>query len=967
MAPMTAALAVEERAAPSRARTLPPVEPPPRAPRDLARLRPLGIVAVLLLAAALRLWALATVPQGLFHDEAYDIIDEASITWRHLPVFFPANTGREALFLYWQKWFLVGLGVSVFSARLASATVGIVTVALQYAVVGRLFTRRAGVLSASVLATLQWHVQFSRISFRAVLLPVFVLLIVLALWRAGAARSVVAFAVAGAVAGLGANTYAAGFVLPCLIAGYALYLVSSRPALWRVWAGGTLAAACVFAAVIAPLALYVHADPTGLVRLSQTTALPATAGALADGAALVRNAAAYAGSFSVRGDTNAEWAVNIPGDPVFDPPMAALFYAGMLYLIWAAVRRAAPADRSRRDAAVLSVLTAAVMYLPGLLSQGAPYYPRTVGVLPVITLAPALCAEWMLRRPAGRLARVLVASVVAIVFLDQVANTARDYFVRWARSPQVAASFATGATEIAAYLRQARPTGAIYVSMKNQPTLQALAAAESAAARWFDPTEILPFPTDAKRDAYYFFDLSQPSLLEGYVSDLGEPVLDAGDRNAGVDVARGYRLAAGTSPSMPAGDQTAFGASVSVTPVSVGPDPDEPGSIAVVLGLRALRPSPGYLSLSVRAVDGAGQVWAQQDGLGDDLTTWVAGQEALTLHRLHVYRGTPPGPLAVRVQVYDLAARRPLTRDDGQGTDLVAGAITVPPGGFDDPVAPWLPGLLPFSGAQPAGPLRVLRRGVSSATPRQGDPLQVSLAWQCVGPMPAGGAVDVVLRDPQGTATSLAPPDNGLRPSLGACRPREPTLERVGLTVPPRWTPGPSTLSLVLRDDTGTPVERVPLGTVDIRALPRTMTAPPLALPVGADFEDGIQLLGLAAAAITDASRLDVRLVWRATTPPVGAYTVFAHVLDGDGNLVAQHDGPPAGGAWPTMWWIPGEVVDDAHEIPLPSADLPAGATLEVGLYDASGRRVAIASPGIGRARDGALRLPLDPARLRSL
>jgi hypothetical protein len=65
-------------------------------------------------------------------------------------------------------------------------------------------------------------------------------------------------------------------------------------------------------------------------------------------------------------------------------------------------------------------------------------------------------------------------------------------------------------------------------------------------------------------------------------------------------------------------------------------------------------------------------------------------------------------------------------------------------------------------------------------------------------------------------------------------------------------------------------------------------------------------------------------------------YRVFVHLVDpeeGD-RLLAQGDGPPLAGRWPTSHWLPGVALDDVHTIELPE-DLQAGTyDLLVGLYD---------------------------------
>jgi len=59
-------------------------------------------------------------------------------------------------------------------------------------------------------------------------------------------------------------------------------------------------------------------------------------------------------------------------------------------------------------------------------------------------------------------------------------------------------------------------------------------------------------------------------------------------------------------------------------------------------------------------------------------------------------------------------------------------------------------------------------------------------------------------------------------------------------------------------------------------------------------------------------------------------------------EVIAQADGPPLGGAYPTSWWYPGQVIEDVHD--LRSGDLPSGEIrVAVGMYLlASGERLEV-------------------------
>jgi hypothetical protein len=78
----------------------------------------------------------------------------------------------------------------------------------------------------------------------------------------------------------------------------------------------------------------------------------------------------------------------------------------------------------------------------------------------------------------------------------------------------------------------------------------------------------------------------------------------------------------------------------------------------------------------------------------------------------------------------------------------------------------------------------------------------------------------------------------------------------------------------------------------------------------------------------------EVELTWLATGRPSRDYTVFVHVVDAAGRIVAQSDRRPG---YPTGIWDAGEQVADRHELST------AGGRVRIGLYDpTTGQRVPL-------------------------
>ncbi|MCC6457534.1 MAG: hypothetical protein IT328_21435 [Caldilineaceae bacterium] len=88
---------------------------------------------------------------------------------------------------------------------------------------------------------------------------------------------------------------------------------------------------------------------------------------------------------------------------------------------------------------------------------------------------------------------------------------------------------------------------------------------------------------------------------------------------------------------------------------------------------------------------------------------------------------------------------------------------------------------------------------------------------------------------------------------------------------------------------------------------------------------------------------LNIELFWQALAEMDRDYTGFVHVLDADGQLVAQDDHPPRNGFLPTSIWRDGLVVSDGYTILVPQDAPPGKYSLVAGMYDLeSGARLPV-------------------------
>jgi len=143
-------------------------------------------------------------------------------------------------------------------------------------------------------------------------------------------------------------------------------------------------------------------------------------------------------------------------------------------------------------------------------------------------------------------------------------------------------------------------------------------------------------------------------------------------------------------------------------------------------------------------------------------------------------------------------------------------------------------------------------------------------------------------------------------------------------------------------DGAGRAVNPVVLGRAKVTG--RSVAATPTHR-IGANLGGRVRLAGydLSPEALRPGGQATVTLHWTVTGALDQEYTVFIQLLDAEGGIVGQGDGPPLRGDYPTTLWAPGESLVDAHTLEV-KADAPTGVCrIIVGLYNrATGERLTV-------------------------
>jgi 4-amino-4-deoxy-L-arabinose transferase-like glycosyltransferase len=413
----------------------------------LARLRAwlstewIQVLLITSMAAAMRVIGLGHLPPGLYHDEAYNGLDALQVLQGWFPLFFEANNGREPLFIYLVAVAVRTLGRTPVAIRSVAALLGILTVPATYAMAREWMGRKVGLLAAFITATTFWHLNLSRIGFRAVGLPLF---LGLWLWQCGLGlhrRHRHHWIWAGILLGLGLYTYIAARFVPVALVLWIAYWVWRRQTIpWT----GLLYMGVATVLVSSPLLVYAYQHLA--IFLSRSAQVSVFAPEINRGdlwGALAHNILGTLGMFNGRGDFIPRH--NLPNRPVFDPLMGIAFLLGL----WLCLR----ACRRNQESALL-VSVSLTMLLPTVLAEGAPHMLRAVGVLPVLFVFPAVGLNALADRVRSRWSRRWAAVLVASVLCVSLTTTFYDYFVRHVRSQDTYYNFESGVSELATDVNQ---------------------------------------------------------------------------------------------------------------------------------------------------------------------------------------------------------------------------------------------------------------------------------------------------------------------------------------------------------------------------------------------------------------------------------------------------------------------------------------------------------------------------------
>ena len=457
--------------------------------RAVSRRDALLLAGLLLLAAFLRLYQLAELPQGLWYDEANIGLEGRRIlTDPNFRPLYAQSTTSPAAYVYLVAGAEALLGSTVLAVRLVPALAGVLTTAVAYAVGRGLFGPWAGLCAAALFAVSRWDVTFSRVGMQGATTPLLTLLscaLALAALRSGRAT---AYAMLGVSLGALFWFYSANLLFPLVLLVALGALIAPAGSLLRAQRRGLALALGGLLLVAAPVLLDTWMRPELVFNRPQNASVFKDKAPSEAAQAIGESTVKHLQMFHIQGDANGRH--NLPAAPMLDWATAVLMLLGLTVALkrWL----------DPRSALLLSWLL--VMMLPGVLSVEfeAPQGLRSIGALPAALLlatvgahqARALLTPYL---PPGRW-----GSAAALVGLGLVtALNAGTYFGPQAEDLATWSSYSMAESIVGRRLAETQDRGdraLVSVFYQRHPTVAFLSAADYET---FDPSAHLPLRQEA--------------------------------------------------------------------------------------------------------------------------------------------------------------------------------------------------------------------------------------------------------------------------------------------------------------------------------------------------------------------------------------------------------------------------------------------------------------------------------------
>jgi len=445
---------------------------------------------LLLLATGLRLWHLDQTPPGVWYDEAYNALDALkAFENNNYQIFYPENYGREGLYINILAFSFKIFGVNNLALRFPSAFFGILTILGFYFLLKSFKLYHTTILAGVfALTTSFYHLNFSRITFRAIMVPF------LLTWSAyfffqgfnliqkkvsaqPTARKypwyknpLLFFFLAGLSTGLGLHTYIAYRVVPLIfIILLITFLIIYPKFLKNYWQAIVI---FLIGAVVSagPILFYFYQHPQAFSGRTDAVSI-FNSPEMTTGQAFWKSLSYHLQSLIFIGDGNQRHNYN--SFPLLPAVWALFFSIGFAISIKEIFNSLIRRFKNKKPSqlflpSLFAQATFWVMLIPGVLSlEGIPHFLRIIGITPAIFIITALPFNYLrrlylhlkkspfykLKLWRWKIMQLAFIGLVVTFFLTGISQMYL-YFNLWAHSPKTAEAFQQNWYQLGQFIKQ---------------------------------------------------------------------------------------------------------------------------------------------------------------------------------------------------------------------------------------------------------------------------------------------------------------------------------------------------------------------------------------------------------------------------------------------------------------------------------------------------------------------------------
>jgi 4-amino-4-deoxy-L-arabinose transferase-like glycosyltransferase len=420
------------------------------------------LFAIVALGFFLRFYNIDHTPPGVYPDEAVNGIDavtannSGNYAW-----FYTANNGREGLFMNMIALCFKLFGISIMSLKLPAILCGTLVVFGTYLLTKELFKKeRTALIAGYLVAVSYWAINFSRISFRANMLPLVLVFSFYFLFKGLRTKKWWDFAFGGLVFGIGLHTYIAFRIAPAILIVMLVSFILSRKSFLKIYWKQILVFVAFTIISAAPIlyTFYIHPEYLESRSASISVFSPEVNGGQ-PAQAFLRSFSLSLVKYNFWGDQN--WRHNFPPYPILDLVSGIAFLFGLIYSLYRLmhlfVLRVFKKERHEKmDIYAFLVSWFFVMLAPEFMTaEGLPHALRAIGTLPVVFIFSALTIDYLIEytKKYSWVFRGIFMFLLILMLLFVGLFNSLKYHIFWASRVETARSFENTLIDVSDYLK----------------------------------------------------------------------------------------------------------------------------------------------------------------------------------------------------------------------------------------------------------------------------------------------------------------------------------------------------------------------------------------------------------------------------------------------------------------------------------------------------------------------------------